>query len=167
MTSAGTPYTEANPVYVNPKTGGAGGGSPLQEIVVTAKRIPTPGDEDDEDLPEAKGKFLGGAVRGPRTTDQEISPEMLDRQRAVTQMLARRAAMMQQAAGMQMPQGGSPAQMPQNMAQGPQGMPPQMSAPPTPAPQAFVNAPAAMAPQGQPNPMMQGVMGAPQLRGGF
>lgn len=147
-------------MYVNPQTGGAGGGDPLQEIVVTAQRIPT--DEDEDELPEAKGRAMGGEISS--------GPSAADRQVAVTRMLARRAAMINQAAM---------AQMPQNAALGPQQLPQQaMGSPMAPQMPMPVNAPVGMMPQGQPlmpqmqapqgpSPMQAGIMGAPQLRGGF
>jgi len=117
----------------------------------------------------------GGAVM----EDDGIPPEIRDRQRAVTQMLANRASMLQAAQSQSMPS----QQLPQQAMGSP--MAPQMPVP--------VNAPVGMMPQGQPlmpqmqgpqgpvsfgipqqqgmgpqpSPMQAGIMGAPQLRGGF
>jgi hypothetical protein len=111
--------------------------------------------------------------------DDGIPPEIRDRQRAVTQMLANRASMLQAAQSQSMP----PQQLPQQAMGSP--MAPQMPVP--------VNAPVGMMPQGQPlmpqmqgpqgpvsfgipqqqgmgpqpSPMQVGIMGAQQLRGGF
>lgn len=124
----------------------------------------------------------GGEVR-----DDGIPPEIRDRQRAVTSMLAKRAAMLRGAQQTQMP-----TRLPQQAANSPSGSPQQM--PPA-------SAPVGMMPPGQPNQMMpqqvamqqmapqipsqmarptgqmlpqqpqntmqMGIMGVPQLRGGF
>jgi hypothetical protein len=133
-------------------------------------------DPRDERFPFARQMYAeGGAVM----EDDGIPPEIRDRQRAVTQMLANRASMLQAAQSQSMP----PQQLPQQAMGSP--MAPQMPVP--------VNAPVGMMPQGQPlmpqmqgpqgpvsfgipqqpgmgpqpSPMQVGIMGAQQLRGGF
>jgi hypothetical protein len=125
------------------------------------------------ELPSSMSFAEGGAVM----EDDDIPPEIRDRQRAVTQMLANRASMLQSAQSQSMPS----QQLPQ------QGMVPPV-APSMPMP---ANAPVGMMPPGQPlmpqvpqgpvsfgipqqqgmgpqpSPMQTGIMGAPQLRGGF